>query len=301
MLARGLLVGCGQCMRCRINKRREWTTRQLLESFTHEENCFVTLTYDEPNLPSEGVLPLHLQAFMKRFRKALSDRNMPPVRFFGCGEYGEKTIRPHYHLSLFGAGLAHGSLIQKSWNMGMVHLMEFNVNTAAYICGYVTKKMTKTGPEGKNPEFARMSLKPALGQPALAVIVNAIHTDPGAQDLIDTGDVPREIKMGNKSMPLGRTLRAKLREEIAMPEHMKENVKRRWAAESTALVKALRQEHDPDYHDMHEAMEIGDYSLAYEYDYDNYTTDDKFVGQLNEQHDLNLKSKHRIQQQRRTL
>ena len=92
--------GCGQCIPCRIGKRRLWTHRILLESFTHDYNSFVTLTYDESHLPEDGGLNHgHVQKFLKLLRKKVAPAK---VRYFVVGEYGEKSGRPHYHLALFG-------------------------------------------------------------------------------------------------------------------------------------------------------------------------------------------------------
>ena len=38
---------------------------------------------------------------MKKLRGRLSPKR---VRYFHCGEYGEKFSRPHYHVCLFGFG-----------------------------------------------------------------------------------------------------------------------------------------------------------------------------------------------------
>ena len=105
-------VGCGQCLPCRINKRREWTFRLELEASLHEHNSFVTLTYADQFLPEDGsVNPRHTQLWLKRLRKVLDPRK---VRFFLCGEYGDQTFRPHYHACLFGVGLDDAHL-DRDW------------------------------------------------------------------------------------------------------------------------------------------------------------------------------------------
>lgn len=95
----------------------------------HPFNCFVTLTYSDEHLPSDGSLRYRdFQTFMKRLRQAAIhsqagircgvSRTGPwagpsgsvavstgsaasRVRFFMCGEYGPSTLRPHYHACLF--------------------------------------------------------------------------------------------------------------------------------------------------------------------------------------------------------
>jgi len=99
----GLLVPCGKCMHCRVAKRREWSLRMLHELDEHEDSIFITLTYDEDNVPENMSLrKADLQKFFKRLRKALGDRT---IKYFACGEYGDKTERLHYHSIIFGLSL----------------------------------------------------------------------------------------------------------------------------------------------------------------------------------------------------
>ena len=98
----GTYVGCGRCLFCRIHGARVWQHRLMLEESVWELSCFATLTYDEMREPYDrSVNPKELVNFMKRLR-----RRMEPlkVRFYGVGEYGEESGRPHYHVCLFGVG-----------------------------------------------------------------------------------------------------------------------------------------------------------------------------------------------------
>lgn len=45
------LVPCGRCVGCRLDYSREWADRCYLESLTKSPNWFITLTYDDLNLP----------------------------------------------------------------------------------------------------------------------------------------------------------------------------------------------------------------------------------------------------------
>lgn len=40
-----ILVPCGQCIACRLNKARQWSIRCMHEARYHSDNAFVTLTY----------------------------------------------------------------------------------------------------------------------------------------------------------------------------------------------------------------------------------------------------------------
>lgn len=106
-------VPCGHCIGCRLEYSRQWANRCMLEAQYHERSCFVTLTYDDWHVPkrfygnvADGTaLPCYsldkrdLQLFFKRLRKRFPDCR---IRYFGCGEYGVNTLRPHYHIILFG-------------------------------------------------------------------------------------------------------------------------------------------------------------------------------------------------------
>src|SRR3954449_8205389 len=86
---------CGQCIGCRLERSRQWAMRCVHENKMHPRSSFVTLTYDDKNIPPAGSLSKRdFQLFMKRLRKSQSN----PLRFFACGEYGETTHRPHYHV-----------------------------------------------------------------------------------------------------------------------------------------------------------------------------------------------------------
>lgn len=177
---------CGACVGCRVARARSWSLRCVHEASLHKQNCFVTLTYSEDQLPPGGSLRYRdFQLFMKRVRKASKTR----VRFFVCGEYGEELSRPHYHACLFGYDFPDKrpvSLLgaQKSWRSdslerlwfhGHAHLGSLNVRSAAYAARYVLKKVTgqravlhysRIDADGVChdlvPEFARMSLRPGI-------------------------------------------------------------------------------------------------------------------------------------------
>lgn len=194
----------------------------------HGDASFVTLTYSEENLPSDGSLdPRSAQLFLKRLRARMAPK---PLRFFLVGEYGEETRRPHYHAALFGMpNCARGrtdhrlercchwcELVKGSWGLGGVDCREVSMETAQYLVGYVVKKMTRVDDsrlQGLTPEFARMSLRPGIGALAVTSLLSSL-ADARVKDRLAPGEslrVPRVLKHGSRSLPLGRYLRAKLR------------------------------------------------------------------------------------------
>lgn len=215
-LSDGFVFPCGQCLACRINRRRVWTARLVLESYLHEKACFVTLTYrDEDLVYNENYIPTlckrDLQLFLKRLRKYFSERK---IRYYGCGEYGTRSLRPHYHILLFGVaaeeldetfllydGKSPRSLLLALWTFGLVHVGECSRHSIQYVAGYVTKKYTKKG-DGLQKEFSLMSLKPGIGAGALDAIRSAI-------DGRDSG-FAGTVRFEGKVWPLGRYLVHKL-------------------------------------------------------------------------------------------
>ena len=84
-----VLVPCGQCCGCRLERSRQWAIRCTHEASLHENNCFITLTFNDDNLPSDKSLDVrHFQLFMKRLRKQFGSN----IRYYHCGEYGENFV-----------------------------------------------------------------------------------------------------------------------------------------------------------------------------------------------------------------
>lgn len=230
MSATGLAFGCGQCMPCRYNRRRIWATRIMVEAAQYKDNVFLTCTYAPENDPTT-LVPRDMQLFIKRLRERVYREFGIKFRFFGVGEYGDTHGRPHYHYALFNfprclygrtrysrRGLECCSvckLVSEVWGYGFVYLGDVEEDSAGYICGYVTKKMTaKDDPRlnGRHPEFARMSLRPGIGAHAMFDVASTLLN---YQNTLDTmADVPGELTVGRSNKPIGRYLRRKLREYV---------------------------------------------------------------------------------------
>ena len=170
----GLLVPCGKCIACRISKRREWSIRMLHELEDHDKSVFVTLTYSDDYLPqNESLKKEDLQKFMKRLRKSL-EKSERKIRYFACGEYGDKTERPHYHLIIYGLGLniEDRTLIMDAWpycdwSNRVIRSKSFGLvepDSVRYVAQYIDKKFTgdKANAEyiekGREPCFRCLSL-----------------------------------------------------------------------------------------------------------------------------------------------
>ncbi len=215
-------VGCGQCMPCRINRRRVWSHRLVLEALVHPTSLFVTLTYDDDHLPnSSSLYPFHPQLWLKRLRRAIAPRL---IRFYLVGEYGEQTKRPHYHCAIFNSSIDDEIIIKETWSYGHIHIGDLTPASAQYLCGYVTKKLTRRDDprlEGRYPEFARMSNRPGIGAKAMDIVGEALFNKHLIKQMKIEGDVPSSLTHGRKSIPIGHYLRQKLRDYVGMPDEFR--------------------------------------------------------------------------------
>lgn len=202
--------GCAECLRNRVYDKRVWCHRMDLESRCHSENSFLTLTYDDDNLPPGGSLDYsHTRNWLKSFRQEIYPLR---IRYFLVGEYGELSLRPHYHAALFGVGPQFEDAVRKTWKKGHVMLAELNIATIRYIAGYVTKKYKQNDEDyaalGLVPEDRFMSI--GLGRDYAKNIADALDCEQSEQ----LGDVPTSLLLHGRPAPLGRYMRSKIRQEV---------------------------------------------------------------------------------------
>ena len=181
------LVPCGRCIACRVSKAHDWAVRGSLESYCHEQNSFITLTYDDEHLPKNlSVSKREFRKFVNRLREHIARKYGVEIRVLGSGEYGEKTERPHYHAIIFGFDfpdreplyVTRGAnaavqyyispLLSKVWKFGNHIIGEVNLTTINYTAKYVLKKVTgdkaKEHYGDREPEFGYYSRNPAIGR-----------------------------------------------------------------------------------------------------------------------------------------
>jgi len=135
----GPKVGCGQCFACKQARRQAWAVRLMHEYTTNPDALFLTLTYDDDNLPENGTLvKADLQKYFKRVRKNLGDRR---IKYYASGEYGERYDRPHYHAIVYGIGHIAGDmdLVSSAWPAGIVHMGTVTPSSCMYVAGYIGK------------------------------------------------------------------------------------------------------------------------------------------------------------------
>lgn len=182
-------VPCGHCVACQNNKRSSLSLKLRLEEYISKYCYFLTLTYDDDNLPlfslgedslSNDFIRLYpyssrlrddssindfcadfynfdsdfidkmdyyssfvanyerkyhkscayghglyallyyrdIQLFLKRIRKHIYKYYGEKVRFYVIGEYGTKSLRPHWHLLLFFNSSALSQAFEICENVG---------------------------------------------------------------------------------------------------------------------------------------------------------------------------------------
>lgn len=242
-----LSVPCGRCVGCRSARAAGWARRCVHEASLYDHNSFLTLTYDDEHLPVDGTLePDAFTCFVKRLRKRvasggsglLSDLSRG-VRFFGCGEYGDKGGRPHYHLLLFNCGFSDGvsgakkdlfesAALSDLWSLGNASYGTCTGASACYIAKYSMKDVsrrycTEDGVALQRP-FLRMSLKPGIGMPWLDRFADDLRNG----YLVDDGSqvaIPRAYKqrLGRDVSPVSDAIAyAEARRRVALGhEHSK--------------------------------------------------------------------------------
>lgn len=164
-------VPCGKCPACLSRKRSEWTFRLLEEQKVSSSSHFVTLTYSDNHLVygdsfHPSLCLVDLQNFHKRLRKLIKPFKL---RYYAVGEYGSKTLRPHYHGIYFN--VPDSNFFNKAWSLSGEPIG----NTFTGVCNqssihYVTKYMIQPNnlPDGLKQPFAVMSRRPGLGSAFLA-------------------------------------------------------------------------------------------------------------------------------------
>lgn len=196
-----ITLPCGRCSGCRLERSRQWAVRCVHEADCWPVNCFLTLTYNDDHVHSNGSLVKRdFQLFMKRLRKKCSgqgsyfngEKICYPIRFFHCGEYGENLFRPHHHACIFnydfpdkilwkvknGNRLYRSPLLEKLWPDGYCLIGDVTWESAAYVARYIMKKVNGDMARFyyKNldlesgelvdiePEYITMSRRPGIGK-----------------------------------------------------------------------------------------------------------------------------------------
>lgn len=170
-------VPCGKCIQCLTKRSKSWEIRSVFELLQSNTACCLTLTYDDDNLTlcpetvpysDDDVIDItqdrrgiinykDVQDFIKRIRKHFHFKK--EIKYICSCEYGGSgTLRPHYHILLFGycpddlrfyKKSKKGTLLYKSdfltdkWSKGFVDVGKADVQSCRYISQYCCKNLLK--------------------------------------------------------------------------------------------------------------------------------------------------------------
>lgn len=148
-----------------------------------------------------------------------SQKWAPKVRYFGCGEYGGNTKRPHYHIILFNVPNSfykkdpihrkeYSMEIEKIWKKGSVDIGNVERGSVHYVTKYHLFPLVMEWDEKEERErpFALMSRKPGIG-------INYIN-DEFRNYINSTKNSYATLKDGIKQ-PLGKYYKEKIKEELS--------------------------------------------------------------------------------------
>ena len=193
-----------------------------MEQLATPEYCwFVTLTYDEKHVPRtvEGVPTLRKKAFCNW--RANVARDVGGFRYYAVGEYGDVSLRPHYHLAVFPSPGTDVNEILAKWTKGFTSCTPLHGKRARYLARYTTKKLTAAADprleSDQEPEFRVSSRTPGLGAPLVPALVSRYRSVQGRNLIAERGDVERTIRIDGKIYPLGGFILAKVRKELGIP------------------------------------------------------------------------------------
>lgn len=151
---------CGKCPHCLRNRINQWSFRLSREERVSTTALFMTFTYDCESAPRtpNGFLTLSkvdFQSFMKRYRKLMNPMDKP-VKYYAVGEYGSRTMRPHYHAIMFNADY---NLIEKAWIKGHIYGGTVTDASVQYTLKYINKKgkIPMHANDDRMKEFSLMS------------------------------------------------------------------------------------------------------------------------------------------------
>lgn len=151
-----LKVPCGDCYECRQSRQNGWIFRLYQEAIVSESAYFVTLTYEDEHLMynGDGIPSLsrwEIQTFIKKIRRENAKHTDAKLKYYIAGEYGDMTMRPHYHIIMFNLHnelkkdikLKDGKITDvftQIWKKGNTTIDECNMATLTYSTKYIMKQ-----------------------------------------------------------------------------------------------------------------------------------------------------------------
>lgn len=157
-----LPLPCGKCPPCKLRRVNEWAFRIQQEVSATAGAHFITLTYDDENLPrSNNNLPTlskkDCQDFLKRLRYRID--NAYSIKYYLAAEYGSTYKRPHYHLILLNLRSDHVPFVHLAWGKGSIDIGDVTHASIRYVLKYIDKpsQIPQYARDDREPEFSLKS------------------------------------------------------------------------------------------------------------------------------------------------
>lgn len=144
-------VPCGQCVNCLKSKGNAWALRLQLEynyltPSQKKNSYFVTLTLSDEYINEDKSLLI--RRFLERVRKHYG----VSVRHWIISEYGERSLRFHYHGLFFDIPF-HRNKLLKLWQYGYIVINSITPRRITYITQYVNKNLKNSRFPLEDPRY----------------------------------------------------------------------------------------------------------------------------------------------------
>ena len=215
-------IPCQKCWACQLKYSAEWATRIMLEAKKYENNYFITLTYNDDNLPiaehtgwiqydknpndpwgerikteqkreNDGTWgptlnPYDMDTFLNSLRKHFKDKGHEGIKYFYAGEYGSTTARPHYHIILMNCPL----------NPFEFYDPHIDSNYKAHFKSHELENLWATGPTGKRKPKGMIDIAELEWSAAAYVArycTKKLNPDQDKRAYLENGKLPEFVRM----------------------------------------------------------------------------------------------------------
>lgn len=170
-----------------------------------------------------------LQDYWKRLRKKQK------IRYYAVGEYGSKSLRPHYHAIVFGLqlndlefykrnynndNLYTSKELEKIWGKGFVTVGEVNAQTIGYTARYCMKKL-------KDDDLQRYIEHVGIEPPFMVCSqgLGKKYYEDNKDSLLEFGEMIIEDKEGGKRYGIPRYYKTKLENDYPQEYEVSKELK----------------------------------------------------------------------------
>lgn len=161
---REMAVPCRKCSVCRVGKISFLEKLCDFETITQYQkgrfSSFLTLTLRDEHISHCGLCRGQYTRFLDLFRIRLKRQFGLSYKYVGCAEYGDTTMRPHYHYVLFGVSPSQvETILRDVWQHSIFDVGYLSAGGTRYVIDYIMTNSNKLTDE-KNQYFLERGLCP---------------------------------------------------------------------------------------------------------------------------------------------